>query len=204
MASAAPALSQQNLAKTVQAYVKELYEELMQTESEYRALHKTLAAWDLQICKNGGKINRLYKVIDQMELEQKSALDYLDYVIQQQDNIELLLKELSATAESLQASAPQASSFLAAEQSKADRERLTIYSLAEDLSNRLAEMADQVEGLTQAAGEISTTAMKILDAEAHPLILEHVTQLDVVTKMTQQLEENLNALGYPSSGPTTY
>lgn len=61
-----------------------------------------------------------------MEVEQKSALDYLDYVLQQQDTIELLLTELSVTAGSLQASAPQASSFLAAEQSKADRERLAM------------------------------------------------------------------------------
>ncbi|KAI0239254.1 FG-nucleoporin nsp1 [Massospora cicadina] len=198
-----PALSKQNLSKTVQTYVKDLYDDLMGAEAEYRSLHKTLSEWDLQICKNGGKINRLYKVVNQMETEQKTALDYLDYVLQQQDSLDVLLKELSATADTLRASAPQATSFLAAEHSKADRERLAIYSLAEDLSIRLTEMTRQIEELTQATGDLGAAALKVLDPDAQPMLAAHMNQLDVVTKMTQQLEDNLTALGYPPADTAT-
>ncbi|WFD28426.1 FG-nucleoporin nsp1 [Malassezia nana] len=170
-AAAAPSLLR---GKSMEDIVKMWQDELDASIKEFSLQAGEVAAWDRVLLKGADEISKLVTQVSQAEERHAGIEQTLDYVEQQQTELNALLDAYEAQRKDLLQSAG-VQTHNRGDVDTADVEREKAYALAEslnsqldDMSRNLVSMIEEVNQMTAPSGS-STTARDLVDASPQAL-----------------------------------
>lgn len=207
--AAAPSLLR---GKSVQEIVAMWQEELDASVKDFGRQAGEIAAWDRVLLKGGDEMSHLVNSISKAEERQGGIEQTLDYVEQQQTELNSLLDSYeSQMGDMLQSgigSGIGAKGSGSADAGAADGEREKSYALAErlntqldDMSRSLGSMIDEVNGLSAPRGRDASGEDPI--TQISTILNAHLGSLKWIDESAVQLRDRLEALRRGQTGRTT-
>jgi nuclear pore complex protein Nup62 len=203
--TAAPSLLR---GKNVQEIVTMWQEELDASVKDFGRQAGEIAAWDRVLLKGGDEMSRLLTNISKAEERQGGIEQTLDYVEQQQTELNTLLDSYeNQMGDMLQSGVGSGlgAKGSSADAGAADSEREKSYALAErlnaqldDMSRSLGSMIDEVNGLSAPRGRDGAWEDPITQISA--ILNAHLGSLKWIDESAVQLRDRLEALRRGQTG----
>ncbi|KAI9295873.1 hypothetical protein K502DRAFT_364594 [Neoconidiobolus thromboides FSU 785] len=176
-----------NPNQTVGEFMAEQLKRLQQLQSHYNTKSAELFEIDNKVKLDGGKINRIYKTLEQLENSQNTIINYLDYMEKEQKEIETILLEGERSFQNAYAlrdsyKKSESSTLTSAAVIK-DLEREKLYSMVDIINHRAIEATKDLSELASASNEMMSKIFEGID----PSLRQNVDGFKYESKLTRNI-----------------